>query len=36
MDVDLDLPHDEVRGRVEHGEGPLSCPECGAACPGYD
>jgi transposase len=36
MDVDLDLPHDEVRVRVAHGEGPLHCPECGEACPGYD
>lgn len=35
-DVDLDLPHDEVRVRVAHGEGPLHCPECGEACPGYD
>jgi len=37
-DVDLDLPHDEVRVRVEHGDdGPrLTCPACGRACPGYD
>ena len=35
-DVELDLPADEVRVRVAHGEGPLHCPECGAACGGYD
>lgn len=35
-DVELDLPHDEVRVRVEHAGGTLTCPECGEACPGYD
>lgn len=28
-DVELDLPAEEVRVRVVHGEGPLYCPECG-------
>lgn len=34
--VDLDLAHDEVRGRVEHAGEALACPDCGQACPGYD
>lgn len=34
--VELDLPHDEVRVHVEHGGDGLTCPDCGKACPGYD
>ena len=35
-DVELDLPRDEVRVRVEHAGDALACPACGKACPGYD
>lgn len=35
-DVELDLPHDEVRVHVEHAGEALSCPDCGETCPGYD
>jgi len=34
--VELDLPHDEVRVHVEHAGDTPACPECGQACPGYD
>lgn len=35
-DVELDQASNEVRVIVEHGVTDLSCPECGAACSGYD
>jgi len=36
-DVELALEEGEVRVHVKHGrEEPLSCPECGASCGGYD
>ncbi len=34
--VELDLPHDEVRVHVEHAGESLACPACGEACPRYD
>ena len=34
--VDLDLPHDQVRVHVQHDDTSLTCPDCGKACPGYD
>ena len=34
--VELDLPHDEVRVYVEHVGQALACPDCGQSCPGYD
>ena len=35
-DVEVSLSDDEVTVTVNHGSDPLTCPECGKHCPGYD
>ena len=34
--VKLELEAKQVVIRLEHGGGPVTCPECGSACPRHD